>query len=162
MRHYKLILSAILFIVIGVISLHAQEGIPSASGDASGDGGTISYSIGQLVCNTYNGTNGTVSQGLQQPFEISVVTGIDELSCITLECNLYPNPVTDFLTLKIENLSYSTFHFQLIDFNGKLLENRKFESNETIIAVNNLIPAIYFLKIFKNNEEVKTFKIIKN
>jgi len=125
----------------------------------------VSYTVGQVVYTTNTGTNGSVAQGVQQPFEISVVTGIEEAKGITLQCSAYPNPTTDFLTLKVDastSLSIQSMEYQLFDINGKLLENKKVEDDETSIVMSNLVPATYFLKIIQNNKEIKTFKIIKN
>ncbi len=125
----------------------------------------MSYTVGQVVYTTNTGTNGSVAQGVQQPFEISVVTGIEEAKGITLQCSAYPNPTTDFLTLKVDastSLSIQSMEYQLFDINGKLLENKKVEDDETSIVMSNLVPATYFLKIIQNNKEIKTFKIIKN
>jgi hypothetical protein len=140
----------------------AQEAIPATGGNASGSGGSATYTFGQVVYTTNTGTNGSVAQGVQQPYEISNVTGIEEAKGITLQCSVYPNPTTDFITLKVENFSLSDLTFQLYDLNGKLLENRKIESNETSIDMSNLNPASYFLKVVQSNKEVKTFKIIQN
>ena len=46
--------------------------------------------------------------------------------------------------------------------NGKLLQNEKITGNQTSIAMGNLVPANYFVKVIQGNKEVKTFKIIKN
>jgi hypothetical protein len=162
MQYKKLMLSIILSLGLGLTGLQAQEAIPATGGNISGSGGSASYSVGQVVYTTNTGTNGSVVQGVQQPYEISNVTGIEEAKGITLQCSVYPNPTTDFMTLKAENFSLSTLTFQLYDLNGKLLENKKIESNETSIDMSNLNPATYFLKVVQSNKEVKTFKIIKN
>jgi hypothetical protein len=149
---------------LGLTGLHAQEAIPASGGNASGSGGSASYSIGQMVFTTNTGTNGSVAQGVQQPFEISVVTSIDEAKDITLQCTAYPNPATDLLTLKIDasiKLSIQLISYQLFDVSGKLLESKKVEGSETRIAMSSLVPATYFLKVIQNNKEIKTFKIIK-
>jgi len=46
--------------------------------------------------------------------------------------------------------------------NGKLLESKKIEGNQTSIVMSNLEPSAYFVKVTEGNKEVKTFKIIKN
>jgi hypothetical protein len=142
--------------------LQAQEAIPASGGNASGSGGLVSYSIGQLVYTTNTGSNGSVAQGIQQPYEISVVTGIKEASSINLICSVYPNPTTDFLTLKVENFNKENLLYQLYNLNGKLLENKKVTSNKNAIALSGFGPGTYFLKVTCNNKEVKTFKIVKN
>lgn len=162
MKYKKVKISALLLLGLGLTGLHAQEAIPASGGNASGSGGSSSYIIGQVVYITNTGLNGSVAQGIQQPFEISVVIGIEEAKFITLQCVTYPNPATDFLILKVYNYENMSLSYQLYDINGKLLENKKVEGNETSIAMSNLIPATYFLKVIQSNKEVKTFKIIKN
>jgi len=162
MRHKKVILSAALFLGLGLAGLHAQEAIPAAGGNALGNGGSVSYSVGQVVYTTSTGINGSVAQGVQQPYEISIVTGLEEAKGITLQCSAYPNPTSDMLTLKVVNFQLSTLNFQLYDINGKILENRRIEGDETRIDMTNLVIATYFLRVVQGSKEVKIFKIIKN
>jgi hypothetical protein len=44
----------------------------------------------------------------------------------------------------------------------KLLQTEKISNNITSIAVSNLVPSTYFLQVIHNNQEVTTFKLIKN
>ena len=57
-------------IVLGHLAV-AQQSPVSAGGDAKGTTGTISFSIGQLVDDTYSSGSNTVTEGLQQPYEVS-------------------------------------------------------------------------------------------
>ncbi len=152
---------AIIGMVISINGLQAQEANITSAGNASGSEGTVSYSVGQVFYTTNSGTNGSVSSGVQQPFEISVIIGVSEMVGINLICSAYPNPTTDFLTLKIENFDNSNLSFQLIDINGNLLENKKIIVSETSIIMSNLVPAIYFLNVIENGKVLKIFKIIK-
>ncbi|MGI6479934.1 MAG: hypothetical protein ACOX0M_10915 [Salinivirgaceae bacterium] len=113
MRLKRLKLSAVLLLGLGLTGLQAQTSVNATGGDASGSGGSVSYSVGQVAYQTHTGTSGSVSEGVQQPFEISVVTGIEEAKGINLSVSAYPNPTTDYLTLEVEefdlsNLSLST------------------------------------------------------
>jgi hypothetical protein len=162
MRYKKLKLSVILLLGLGLTGLQAQKSVNTTGGNASGSGGSVSYSVGQVAYITNTGTNGSVSEGVQQPYEISVVTGLEEAKGINLLVTAYPNPTTDFLTLRIDEFELSNLHFQLYDMNGKLLENKKVTGNETSIVMSKLVPATYFVKVTEGNKEVKTFKIIKN
>ena len=165
MQYKRLKLIAVLLLEFLLTGVQAQETSTATGGNASGSGGSVSYSVGQVVFNTNIGTNGSVAQGVQQPFEISVVTGIAEAKGINLSVSAYPNPTADFLNLKVDaspTLSIQSLSYQLYDMNGKLLENKNLESNETSIVMSNLVPANYFLKVIQSDKEVKTFKIIKN
>jgi hypothetical protein len=74
----------------------------------------------------------------------------------------YPNPVSDFLTLKIQRDKLEGLYYKLMDINGKILEVKVIEKNETIITLQEYLPNTYFLLIVYNNQEIKSFKIIKN
>ena len=162
MKHKRLKLSALLFLGLGLTGLQAQTSVNATGRNASGSGGSASYSVGQVVYTTNTGTNGSVSEGVQQPFEISVVTGLEEAKGINLSVTAYPNPTTDYLTLSIADFDASKLSYQLYDMNGKLLQNEKITGNQTSIVMSNLVPATYFVKVIQGNKEVKTFKINKN
>jgi hypothetical protein len=139
-----------------------QEAKLTTGGVASGSGGSASYSIGQVVYTTNQGATGSVAQGVQQPYEISVVTGIDEARGIIVMVSAYPNPASEYVKLKVENYTLEKLCFQLYDAKGNLLKTKKVESNETNIDLSKLSPSSYILKVNEGNKEIKTFKIIKN
>lgn len=145
------------------VGLHAQESTTASGGEASGDGGTVSYSVGQVVYGTHSGTTGSVSEGIQQPYEISVIIGLEETG-INLNISAFPNPTTDYLILKIADDAHqeSRFTITLYDLNGRVIEQQVVVSNETAIDMASLNAATYILKVNNENQEVKTFKIIKN
>jgi hypothetical protein len=162
MQHKRLKLIAILLLGLGLTGLQAQTSTNATGGNASGSGGSASYSVGQVVYTTNTGANGSVAQGVQQPYEISVVTGIEEAKEINLSVSAHPNPTTDYLTLGISEFDISNLSYQLYDINGRLLQNEKITGNQTRIEMSNLVPATYFVKVLQNQNEIKTFKIIKN
>ena len=151
---------ALIIFGCSIISIQSQQTTVSAGGDASGIGGTFSYSIGQVVY-TYNyGTDVIVAQGVQQPFEISIL-GLDNYH-INLVMQTYPNPTKDYLVLNVHALDLSNMIFQLYDVNGRLIETRTMFSPIETICMMNLPSSVYVLKVINNNKEVKSFKIIKN
>ncbi len=162
MRHKKLKLSAIFLLGLGLSGLQAQESINATGGNVSGSGGSASYSVGQVVYTTTTGTTGSVAQGVQQAYEISEVLGIEEAKGIILSVMAYPNPTTAYLTLEVKEFELSNLRFQLYDMSGKLLETREINNSQTSIATSNLESASYLVKVIQDNQEVKTFKIIKN
>jgi hypothetical protein len=162
MRHKLLKISVLFLVGLGLTGLQAQEAIPAAGGDASGSGGSVAYSIDQIVYTTNIGTTGSVAQGVQQPFEISIITGINDTRAIHLMVTAYPNPTSDYLTLEVKDFGLANLNFQLYDIQGKLLQSQKITDNRTNIVMNNLAPATYFVKVNEVNKEIKTLKIIKN
>jgi hypothetical protein len=154
--------ATLLAFMFSISTVSAQESVNATGGNASGSGGSASYSVGQVVYTTNTGTNGSVAQGVQQAYEISVVSAIEEIKGINLTISAYPNPTTDYLTLSIGEFEISNLSYQLYDMNGKLLQNEKITSDHTSIVMSNLVPATYFVKVTEGNKEIKTFKIIKN
>ncbi|MCJ7446062.1 MAG: T9SS type A sorting domain-containing protein [Bacteroidales bacterium] len=143
------------------VTIQAQNTIPATGGNATGTGGSVSYSIGQFVFNVITGINGSVTQGVQQPYEISIVTAIENTEGINLEYKVYPNPTRGLITLIIKPYDHENIRFRLYDLNGILLQDKKIESEETEISMQNISSAIYFLKVIKDNTEIKIFKIVK-
>ena len=160
----KLFIIELIFLMCGIISLNAQilhSGILSAGGNVTGTGGSVSYSVGQLVYTTTTGTTGSVAQGVQQPYEINVVSGIDDIYGIEL-FSAYPNPASTHLVLKIENNELASFTYQLYNTAGSMMKTGKITSHETIINVVSLLSSTYYLRVYTGNKEVKVFKIIKH
>ena len=164
MRYKKLKIIAILLSGLGLTGLKAQEAISVSGGDATGSGGSAGYTIGQVVYTTNTAANGSVSQGVQQPYEISIVTEVEKTNGIELLISAFPNPTTSHLTLNIENpgtIDIRSLSYQLFDLNGTLLETTKINGDQTIIEMNNRVAATYFLSVTNENKTLKTFKIIK-
>lgn len=157
MKHKKVTLGVLL---LGYsLSVQAQQATTASGGNASGSGGTVAYSVGQVVYTTITGSNGSAAQGVQQAFEISIVLGVENHQVNLIRA--YPNPTIDYLTLNVGNSDLSYLNFQLYDITGKLIENKKITSATETIRMENLPSATYFLKVTNNNKVVKTFKIIK-
>ena len=146
----------------GIATLRAQSSNPASGGNATGTGGSVSYSVGQIVYTTNIGTNGTVSQGIQQPYEISVVTAIKNTGEIILECLVFPNPTMGQVKLVVKTKDFGNLRFQLYNLNGVRIQDKKIDNEEIEIFMNNFLPSIYILKVLSGNREIKTFKIIKN
>jgi hypothetical protein len=152
--------SLLIFLFIITVS-QAQNVIPAAGGSVSGSGGSVSYTVGQIAYTTQTGLGGSVAQGIQQAYEIIVVTGVEETE-INLQCVAYPNPVNETLKLKIDRDHFELVRYQLYDVSGQLLMENKVEGQETTILMDQLAPASYFLKVIDDTKEIKIFKIIKN
>jgi hypothetical protein len=162
MKHKTALLS-ILLLIFGFISIQAQFAIPASGGDASGSGGSASYTVGQVFYSTNTGTSVSVAEGVQQPYEISVVSGLDKQG-INLNISAYPNPTVNFLHLEVDastSQNIQKLRYQLFDLNGRLLASEIIVSDVTTIVTSQLSPATYFVKVLGDDIELKTFKIIK-
>lgn len=155
------IFSAVVFALMWTDIIPAQEIIPATGGNAVGSGGTVSFTVGQVVWNIFQGSTGSFLQGVQQPFEISVVTAVQNTEYINLVCIAYPNPTSGQLKLRVESSVFNDIRFQLYSLKGLVLKDEKIISEETEIHMENLPSSVYFLRVFLNEMEVKVFRIIK-
>lgn len=149
-------------IILSFSSMIAQNAVVTNGGEATGPGGQVSFSIGQLTFQHEIGSNGSVLEGVQQPYEISVV-GIDENPEIVLDAVVYPNPTMHSVVLRIDTENVTeAYDVLLCDVTGKVLKTLKVTDVKTLIEMETLPEGVYFLKIFNQNQSVKTFKIIKS
>lgn len=158
MKKTKLLFSILLG--IGLTSAKAQQATVASGGVASGINGNTSYSIGQIVYSTNLGSTGTISQGIQQPYEIYTL-GTGNFPNISLQMIVYPNPTTSSINLKIENLTSSNLEYQLFDLLGKQIASQKISQTETQISLENFPSTTYFINVSDNSKTIKSFKIIK-
>jgi hypothetical protein len=160
MKNKKTKFSALLLFGMGLSTGLAQQALTASGGDASGIGGSAAYSVAQIIYTTNTGSSGSVAQGVQQPYEITITTGLTEAG-ININLSAYPTPTIDGLTLKVENYDKNML-YQLFDITGKVLESNQVVANSTTIKMEHYANAIYFLKVTQNNKEIKIFKVIKN
>jgi hypothetical protein len=139
-------------------SVLAQERPVASGGEASGTGGTVSYTIGLPDYLTYSANNGTLSQGLQQAYEL--------LSLNVAEWNkdfkvaIYPNPVIDYLVIEIPETD-PELSYHIISSEGKVVKNGRLSDIKTTVDLNAFVSEGYFIEIRKNNLPVRQYQFIK-
>ena len=145
-----------------MISSPAQEAVLPAGGDGTGSGGSVAYSIGQILYSGNSGSSGEVLQGVQHPYEIFIESNWDQFEKRGISLSNYPNPVTDILILKVETMVWRDLSFQIYNIEGRIFLSDKLLITETNIDMSHLAPGVYFLQVDMDKEAVKTFKIIKH
>ena len=138
----------------------SHQVLSASGGDATGSGGSVAYSVGQIVYTTSTGTTGSVAQGVEQAYEIYSV-GIKE-TALNISLSVFPNPTSDFLTLKVEDYNNEALSYNLIDEQGKLILSKQITNQETQVAMSTLARGSYFINIVQTNKKIQAFKIIKN
>jgi hypothetical protein len=129
----------IILLILHVLFLFNLEGqtvhsvLSASGGEAFRTGGSVANSVGQIVYTTNTGTSGSIAQGIEQAYEIYSV-GIND-SKLTISLSIFPNPTSDFLTLKIQDYLNENLRFPLVDENGKLISNDQITALETQIEM---------------------------
>ena len=156
MRTISLILSFVIS-----ISLCAQSSINSAGAEATGNGGSLSYSVGQVFYSASSSSAGAVSAGVQQAYEVSVATQVSETN-LNIDASVYPNPTTDFLILDVSEIE-ENYTYQVTDINGKQLNTGLINNTQTNLDFSSYVIGTYFIKLSgQDNSNIKTFQVIKN
>ncbi len=145
--------------LVSIASANAQETVTTSGAEASGSGGSASYTVGQVVYNTNSGGSNSVAEGVQQPYEISTVTSVEEADDIVL--TVFPNPSADHIYLNSERIR-TGMRFELYDLHGKLVKTEAVSATQTLIDLSQLASASYVLKITQGQTELKSFRIQKN
>ena len=157
MKNITLIM--VLFCAIQLVN--AQETISVPAVAATGSGGKVSYTIGQLVYTNPTTAAGSLNQGIQQSIEFVTLSN-PELTAVTLKAVTYPNPTTDFIILALKDANLTGVSYTMYDLLGRFVNKGTVTTFETKIGMKSLPIGEYILRVQQNNQALKTFKIIKN
>ena len=157
MKSYTFLLTSALFALS--TNLNAQNNTVSAGGDAEGSNGSVSFTVGQVVYTSAEGANGSINQGVQQPYDIDIITGIEHEE---IELTLYPNPTLGQFNLSIADSRTSEYSIQLFDASGRLILNKKQLLEINSISLESYSTGTYVLSVFKKDELIKSFRIVRN
>jgi hypothetical protein len=152
-----LILSVSLFLT--VISSYGQELVSTSSGDCANTTYQLSWSIGEPISETFAQSNKIVTQGFQQ--SKLIITSIKTVSGFNYSVGVFPNPTVDVINLKIDKGDFSKIKCVIYNLNGDLVINQSFNSTGLQVNLEKFPSATYIMRIFENNNEIQTFKIVK-
>ena len=149
--------------VLPCLEGHSQikEQVVATSGGTGQHGDTfIEWTLGEPVIATLSADGNILTQGFQQPG--IMVTVVKSLEGLPYTVEAYPNPTDDLLLIQLKNAEVQYFKYLFYDMNGKVLEQKKPESNITAINMKNYPAGVYLLRVMKSEMEIKTFEIIKH
>ena len=149
-----------LIVLLATQFVYSQEVISASAGSATGSLGSGSYTFGQVFYTTHTAATGSVSQGVQHPFEIQTLSNA-ALTTVNLTAVTYPNPTKDFIILKITDSALNNLRYTLFDVNGKSIASDSITESSTQIQLKHLSIGAYILKVSQQNQSLKTFKILK-
>lgn len=140
--------------------IYSQNNFVVTGGTAIGSGGSVTYSVGQVPFQYQANSNYSISQGLQQPFEI-IPLGNDSFSTISLGIKAYPNPTSSNLFLSTGDQDLTDLNYEITDINGRSIQKSTISNTETAIQCEDMAVGIYVLTVKKKSQSIKNFKIIK-
>ena len=119
---------------------------------------SLSYTVGEPIIFGANGTTNKLSIGFQQP-DVAVVNsggvtpggggGVSAIGIVSNPFQVYPNPFSTFLNIKGPSSIESSTKLQLIDANGKLIQEAAMESDFFNMTIEEFLPVgSYFLNFY--------------
>ena len=95
-----------------------------------------------------------------KPSYTSIPTSLQEKSVSSLSKMIYPNPCTDFITVKL-NEDQILCDIEIRDVFGKLITRIPAFNDIEKIDVHDLQKGVYIVDILKNSHSIQKTKIIK-
>lgn len=142
-----------------------QSDIVSAGGGYA-EKGTISLSstIGEPAGGTFTSGTLTMVLGFQQAFDIKG-TGVLEKEAkdgLDVSVSIYPNPVSDFVNVKLSNAVEEKLNVLILNNMGAVLKSVDFDNEtEVNIDVADMPKGVYLVRVIAGSTMIKTQKIIK-
>jgi hypothetical protein len=157
------ILSIALFVLpifVGAQSISTE--VIASSGEHFENGSVqLSWTLGEIVVDTYNSGGNILTQGFHQP-EL-LITSIEELSELDLTVNIFPNPAADFINIEFTG-NKTDMIVELFDMRGKEVTRLDLSAYqmETGINVSNIGSGGYLLRLTEENGKyISTYQIQK-
>jgi hypothetical protein len=154
----KLLFALVLSICCMGTYAQLHEVVSASGASFKQSSGYISYTIGEVVTTTYFGTGNIINQGFHQ-------TGLPKSwpssagTSSAFAMSVFPNPVSDLLNIQVEVLQ--NMQYTLHDVTGVLIDRGLIVDERTEIDFSQLSPAIYILRVFDDNQQIRIFQIVK-
>ena len=88
------------------------------------------------------------------------IIGIEEKEQVKLVLEIYPNPASDYINIKISNhKNYKKIHYQITDLNGRVVLSSTINEFIKSVEISTLSDGLYLLQIFDSNKLLSSSKI---
>lgn len=77
----------------------------------------------------------------------------------TNSIEVYPNPATDYLTIR--NFTSENINIHITDILGQVVMTSSLSSNENRLSISGLNDGIYFIKLIKTGKSIEQYKFVK-
>lgn len=124
--------------------------------------GSISWTLGEPMGETYAQTNNIVTQGFQQPWDFGTrVVGGDPVNA-----EIYPNPTADVVNLQFGNDVSGQYLIEIYNTLGQQLRSVSYTASpsaQTSVSLADYSDGIYFITVRKaDGTQTSTFRVTKN
>ncbi len=153
-------------LIVGFFTTKAQSLEPTVIASDGGfsvvTGGSLSWTIGEPISETYNASGNFLTQGFQQP-SIMLVSANDPT--VIPDLFVYPNPASSELFIDPKDLGTGMYSVQLFDLLGNLISSNEFTRSAGVsspwsLSLLDLSNGMYMIRIASSSFEFST-RIIK-
>ncbi|MFN3874921.1 MAG: hypothetical protein ACK4L7_03290 [Flavobacteriales bacterium] len=139
----------------------AQRAVLPGGHDATGAGGSLGCSIGQVDYQASSMPDGSVAQGVQQPYEM-LMLAMEEPEGRALSALLQPNPARDHATIAIAGEVSLPLRYELRDAQGRLLRAGPIATATAALPMDGLPPAAYLVHVLAQGSAPLVLQLIKH
>jgi hypothetical protein len=153
----KTVLSNLIILLLCVTTYAQQWVISSGGNEMSVSNGSISWTLGETIIETYTLSGSILTQGFQQTF--LETKPLNKINLLPQQITVFPNPFTDRIMLAVDHYEGTQYCFS--DILGRIVRAGIIESTITSIDVKDLQASVYFIKISRGHKEIISYKLIK-
>ena len=156
---------AVLFSSVVCFNVYSQSGTPdliATAGDVFKNNEVeLSWSVGEIMIETFSVTGNLLTQGFHQPdYEIATIT--DEKTGNDYTVLVFPNPASDIVTIQVIGITDQKLTYRLIDLHGRILLVKSLNNTTEQINISRLSPGLFLLQVItESGEKVCSYKIQK-
>lgn len=123
----------------------AQSVIASAGGGGGGSNGFLSWTVGEVVVQTFYSDDYLLTQGFHQ--SNLIISSVRNVSDPSFQVSVFPNPTHEKIVITITSQNSQSIAICLFDCFGRYITKISGFSSAMQINVSDYQPGIYFLRI---------------
>ncbi len=180
MKKLTVLLSSIFFLSAPLLSQEIEKDVVSSSGNHyKGNGVSLSWTLGEVMIESYKTSKGSVFQGFHQAgknirikrrrinparyWKSYSSTATDSITVDSTTAKVYPNPASEYINIDLSSGWGEGTTIEIVDVFGRKILIQNMNDLLTIqLDISALKNGLYILQIKnKNSSTIKSFKILK-
>ena len=123
----------------------------------------VSWTVGEITTETFESTEADIilTQGFQQWDTTDIISSIKNVALQEIGLSVFPNPVSQSLTIHQNSSNTRELSVKLIDLSGKVLRVKKLSGVSTQIDMSNLPSTMYLLHFTDTEGRSAFYKVLK-
>lgn len=135
----------------------AQSGTVATGLEATGSGGRLSVSVGQVACLSLFGEGGSMNQGLQQPYPSGITTWSAPIPAVATQ--VFPNPTVGELFIHAPHTL--PLRYALFAGDGRLVADGMLAAMQDRLDLQAHPAGPYVLLLTSATAPIATYRIVK-